>query len=158
MIASVVLAIAVIAISATLSASYKQNSIRGNTTTAVALAQQLMEEISAKPIALPAGQTNSPGWSQGQTDRSSYDTVEDYNGYSDLSSSVAADGATFDLGDGGSYTRSVTVQTNAIPATLTGTAADFMLVTVTVTMPHGEKTSVSQLFTRTTILRYRHDS
>jgi len=158
MIASVVLAIAVIAISATLSASYKQNSVRGNVTTAVGLAQQLMEEISAKPMDLPAGQTNHPGWSAGATDRSNYDTPEDYNGYSDLSNSVSADGTTFDLGDGGSYTRSVTVQTNAIPASLTGNAGDFMLVTVTVTMPHGERTTVSQLFTRTTIMRYRRDT
>jgi hypothetical protein len=106
----------------------------------------------------PTGQTNHPGWSQGETDRSDYDTVEDYNGYSDVSGSVSADGATFDLGDGGSYTRSVTVQSSAIPAGLTGTAIDFQLVTVTVTMPHGERASVSQLFTRTNIMRYRHDS
>ena len=157
MIASVVLAASVIGISATLAASYKQSSLRGNTTTALALANQLMEEISSRPMELTSG-TNQPGWSGGQTNRALYDTIDDYNGYTDLSSSITtSDGTTLDLGDGGSYTRSVTVQSNALPSGLTGTASDFMLVTVTVTMPHGETTSISQLFTRVTGMRYRQD-
>jgi len=157
MIASVLLAASVVAIAGTLAASYKQSTVRGNTTTALALGQQLMEEISSKPFEITSG-TNNAGWSSGQTNRALYDTIDDYNGYTDLSSSIAtADGTTLDLGDGGSYTRSVTVQSNALPSGLTGTAADFMLVTVKVTMPHGESTSISQIFTRTSIMRYRVD-
>jgi len=157
LIASVVLAIAIVAISGTLAASYQQNTTRGNTTTAINLAQQLMEEIAAKPIALPADQVNKPGWPQGQTDRRLYDTVDDYNGYADFSSSIqAADGTTVNLSNGsnGSFQRSVTVQSGAVPAGLTGPPADFVMVTVTVKMPQTEQNiSVSQLMTRVTRLR-----
>ncbi len=153
LIASVVLAAAVIGIASTLSASYQQSSVRGNTSTAIGLAQQLMEEIASRPMDPPSG-TNQPGWSSGQTNRHLYDTIDDYNGYTDVSGSIkTANGVDRDLGDGGSYTRTVTVQQNALPPTLTGTASDFMLVTVTVTMPKGQTTSVSQLFTRATIQR-----
>lgn len=154
LIASVVLAIAIVAIAGTLAASYQQNAIRGNTTSAMNLARQLMEEIAAKPIDLPAGQTNNPGWQNGQTDRRQYDTIDDYNGYTDFSGTIqAADGSTVNLSEGGTYQRSVTVQSGAVPAGLTGPAADFVMVTVSVKMPHSQNMSVSQLMTRTTRLR-----
>jgi type II secretory pathway pseudopilin PulG len=156
LIASVVLAIAIVAISGTLAASYQQNTMRGNTTSALNLAQQLMEEIAAKPIALPSNQVNKPGWQQGQTDRRLYDTVDDYNGYADFSSTIqAADGSTVNLNNGAtSFQRSVTVQSGAVPAGLTAsTPEDFVLVTVTVNMPYNQNVSVSQLVTRVTRLR-----
>ena len=40
-----------------------------------------------------------------------------------------------------------------LPSGLTGTASDFLLVTVTVTMPQNQTTTLSQLFTRATICR-----
>ena len=153
LIASVVLAASVIGIASTLSASYQQSSVRGNTATALALAQQLMEEIASKPMEVSG--TNLPGWSAGQTNRANYDTIDDYNGYSDVSSSIATgSGSTVDLGDGGSYTRTVTVTSNARPSAITtGVAQDFMLATITVQMPHSQSISISQLFTRVTMYR-----
>jgi type II secretory pathway pseudopilin PulG len=154
LIASVVLAAAVVGISGTLTASYKQNAVRGNTTVSLALAQQLLEEIAARPVELPAGQTDKPGWAAGQTDRQQYDTIADYNGYTDLSHSVvAADGSVLDLGDGDNYTRSVGVTTGAIPPGMTGNANDFVMVTITIQGPRGLKQQVSQLFTRVTFFR-----
>src|SRR5215207_5072256 len=88
LIASVVLAAAVVGIAGTLAASYQQDTVRGNITTAINLAQQLMEEIAARPLELTSGATNKPGWSSGQTDRRQYDTIDDYNGYTDFSSSI----------------------------------------------------------------------
>src|SRR5688500_16844146 len=130
MIASVVLAVAVVGIAGTLAASYQQDTVRGNTTTALNLAQQLMEEIAAKPIELPAAQTDKPGWPQGQTDRRQYDTIGDYAGYADFSSTIqAADGSLVNLSNGGSYQRSVSVQSGAVPAGLSGPANDFVMVT-----------------------------
>ena len=153
MIASVVLAVAVIGISWTLAASYQQSEVRGNKTTALSLAQQLMEEIASKPMDPPASGDHG-GWSAGYTNRSVYDTIDDYNGYTDTSGALRLnDGNVIDAGDGGSYTRTVSVTSNAVPTGLTGTAGDFMLVTVTVSMPHHQSTSLSQLFTRTTIYR-----
>lgn len=155
-IASVVLAACVAAVSGTLSASYQQTAVRGNTATAIALGEQLMEEIAAKPLDVPSGTTDKPGWSAGQVDRRLYDNVSDYHGYSDYGSSVSTpNGSAADLSDGGSYVRTVSVQNNAIPPALVGngTASDFVLVTVTVTMPHGQATSLSKLFTRVTMVR-----
>jgi len=154
MIASVVLAVAVIGISWTLAASYQQSAVRGNKTTALSLAQQLMEEISGKPMDPPSS-TDHGGWAAGFHDRSVYDTIDDYNGYTDTSSGLTTgDGVTtIDAGDGGSYTRSVTVTSNAVPTGMTGTASDFMLVTVIVSMPQQQSMSLSQLFTRATIYR-----
>ena len=155
LLASAVLAVAVVGISSVLAASYQQSAIRGNTGTALSLAQQLMEEIAGKPLDPPA-QPDKPGWSQGQTDRSQYDTVDDYNGYTDLSNGIQMpDGTTVDMGDGGSYTRVVTVTPNARPASAPASApaSDFMLVTVTIKMPHNQNISVSQLMTRATIAR-----
>jgi Tfp pilus assembly protein PilV len=153
MIASVVLAVAVIGISWTLAASYQQSAVRGNKATALSLAQELMEEISAKPMDAPST-GDQAGWSGGVTNRALYDTIDDYNGYSDVSSSLPMnDGNTIDAGDGGAYTRTVTVTTNALPTGLTGTSSDFMLVTVTVSMPQQQSMTLSQLFTRATIYR-----
>jgi hypothetical protein len=154
MIASVVLAAAVIGIAWTLSASYQQSAVRGNKTTALSLAQELMEEISAKPMDAPSGTTDQGGWSAGYTNRKDYDTIDDYSGYSDVSSALPMnDGNTIDAGDGGAYTRTVTVTSSARPTGLTGPPSDFMLVTVTVAMPHQQSMSISQLFTRATVYR-----
>ena len=152
MIASVVLAAAVIGIASTISASYRQSAVRGQTSTALLLAQQLMEEIASKPLEVSG--TNKPGWSLGQTNRFNYDTIDDYHGYTDLSSSIeTGGGATVDLGDGHSFTRVVNVQKNALPAGLSGAPSDFMLVTVTVQMPQDQSVSIAQLFTRVTLYR-----
>jgi len=148
-----VLAVAVVGISWTLAASYQQNAVRGNKSTALALAQQLMEEISSKPMDPPASGDHI-GWAGGCYNRTLYDTIDDYNGYTDASSALkTSDGVTIDAGDGGAYTRKVAVTTNALPSGLTGTASDFMLVTITVTMPKQQSLTLSQLFTRTTIYR-----
>ena len=155
MLASVVLAIAVVGISGVLASSYQQSAIRGNTGTALSLAQQLLEEIGSKPLDPPV-LPDKPGWSSGHPDRSQYDTVDDFNGYTDVSSGIAMpDGTVIDMGDGGSYTRTATVQLNARPAGVPNTApaSDFVLVTVTVKMPRGQQISVSQLLTRATMVR-----
>ena len=154
MIASVVLAASVIGLAGVLAASYQQSAIRGNTATALALAQQLMEEIASKPLELPVYLTNKPGWSAGQVDRRLYDTIDDYHGYVDVSGSIQTQaGAIVDLGDGGAYTRMVSVATGALPSGLTGPAADFVKVTVTIQMPRSQALSVSQFFTRATLYR-----
>jgi hypothetical protein len=154
LIASVVLAASVIGVSGALTASYQNSSGYGNTTTALGLAQELMEEISAKPTVLASGSTNHAGWPT-EADRSKYDTVDDYNGYSDVSSSIkTSDGSTVNAGDGGSYIRTVTVTPNAMPPSITtGTASDFLLVTVAVQMPRSQTTKLYQLFAKTNLYR-----
>jgi Tfp pilus assembly protein PilV len=89
LIASVVLAIAVVGVATTIAASHQQSRQLQIQAATVAAARQLMEEIAAKPL---VDSDPTPGWPV-VTDRSLYDTVADYSGYTDASplQSLAAD-------------------------------------------------------------------
>jgi MSHA pilin protein MshD len=155
LIASVVLAAGVIGISSSIGASYQQTKATEHMATSVALARELMEEISSKPFDDPNG-ASSLGPETGETSRSLYDNVDDYNGYSDTTDSTSASvmtnlsGTALSLGDGEIFTRSVTVSYRKTPGGSTTTSGDFALVTVTVTDPQGRTLTVSRLFARTT--------
>lgn len=141
LLAAVVLAIAVIAVSATLSASQAHVNAIENGSRAASLARQLMEEIAAKPfVAVDA----TPGW-PGVTSRASYDTVNDYDGYTDTTPLPMLDGEPSGAGGAG-FTRSVTFH---YPATLFGTtphAGDFVIVDVAVRDPSGVACTLRRLF------------
>ncbi len=112
-----------------------------------------MEEVTALPFDPPSGTTDQPGWPT-VTDRTKYDTIDDFNGYTDTSDAIQMwNGSSIDAGNGTVFTRQVTVTPNALPAGLTGTAGDFEMVTVTVTVPTGNAYSISQLCTRATVER-----
>ncbi|HEX8521792.1 MAG TPA: hypothetical protein VF669_06005 [Tepidisphaeraceae bacterium] len=152
LMASVVLAAAVIGIGATLGATYKQTTVTEESGIALDLGRSLMEEVSAKPFEITSG-TNAAGWPS-VTNRTLYDTIDDFNGYTDTSDSIKTwNNSTVDVGNGKTYTRTVTVTSNAKPPGLTGNSSDFYLVMVTVTAPTGEQYSISQLCTRTTVVR-----
>src|SRR5436190_20655919 len=85
--ASVVLAAAVVGIAGSLSASYQQSAVHGDSAIALDLARELMEEVSAKPFDPATGATNAAGWPS-VTDRTLYDTIDDYNGYSDSGATI----------------------------------------------------------------------
>jgi len=151
--ASVVLALAVIAIAGSLGASYKESSAREESAAALDLARELMEDVAAKPMD-PTGTTNALGWSSGQHDRTQYDTLDDFDGYTDTSSSIGtSSGGSIDAGNGEVYTRAVSITWNAKPTGFTGTAADFALVKVVVTTPRGQSFEIDQLVTRATVKR-----
>jgi Tfp pilus assembly protein PilV len=152
LMASVILAAAVIGIAGSLGASYKQNSVTEDSGVALDLARELMEEVSAKPFDPPSG-TNAAGYPS-VTDRKLYDTIDDYNGYHDSSDAIPMwNGSTIDAGNGTVYTRSVTVTAGSRPTGYTGSTSDFALVTVTVTAPTGQTYCISQLCTRYTVVR-----
>ena len=156
LVASVVLAIAVVGIAGTLTATYQSLSAGAGTSDAIAMARQLIEEISAKPFAVPAGSTDNLGYSSGVLDRATYDTIDDYNGFTDTSTGIKKlDGTTVAAGGGGGavFTRSVSITSGVRPTGHSPPAADFALVTVTVTKPNGEAVKVSQLITRSLIVR-----
>jgi type II secretory pathway pseudopilin PulG len=155
LIAAVVLAGAVIAISAALSAAYQQTSGQVQTSQAVTLAQQLMEEIASHPLRLPDGSGGQEGWSSGCRDRRLYDTVDDYNGYMDDSAVMQTlDGQTLSAFDGASYVRSVSITMGARPAGHTAPpTGDTALVSVTVTPPAGQSVTIQKLVAATTLTR-----
>jgi len=154
LVASVVLAMAVVGVAGTLTATYQSMSSSAGTTEAVAMARQLIEEISAKPFAVPATEVDNPGYLDGATNRASYDTIGDYQGYADTSNTIKKlDGASVAAGSGGVFARSVTITAGVRPTGHTAPAADFALIAVSVTKPNGEIIKVSQLVTNATIVQ-----
>ena len=150
LIASVVLAVAVVGIAGTIAASYQQTKDQVSVAEATQLARQLIEEISARPFEVPAGSaSNAVGWSGGNPNRSLYDDVSDYHGYTDSSTSIAMpSGGTQSFGTAGPYIRSVSVTSGPVPQGHTAPAGDFKQVKVTVTRPRGPAIVISKVFAR----------
>jgi Tfp pilus assembly protein PilV len=159
LIAAVVLAAAVVGIAGTLSASYQQTVGQGESSKAMELCRELMEEIASKPMDAPLGTTDQQGFKNGVTNRSNYDTVDDYDGYTDTTTTGGStqqmtnyDGTAVDIGSG--YTRKVTfLSGNYMPTGHTAPASDFTAVQVTVTTPHNMNVQTTQLLPRVTVQR-----
>ena len=140
LIAASVLAVAVVGIVGPISASYKHAAAAESTSLAVALAGQLLEEISAKSFADPSDQslTRGPEANEVAAGRPAFDNIDDYHNYADStdgSSGVvtrALDGSTLDLGRRGIVRRSVTVEYRDSPAGAAVAQGNFALVTVRV--------------------------
>ena len=133
MIASIVLAVATIGISSSIGASYQQDQSVQQMSTAIALNRQLMEEISAKPFDDPNG-TSALGPETGESTRSLYDNVDDYNGYSEgLGALVDRNGTLYPTNDQ-QFTRAVVVA--SVTQTVTNLGGDIPGLTVTITLTH----------------------
>src|SRR5687767_200796 len=110
MIATTLLAAAIIAIATTLAVAHQQAAPRPT----AALAEPLMEEIAARPFAKGGDQPPAV-----PTDLATYDTIDDFDGYADQTSAVPTSGGLrLDLtgGLGIGYTRTVRIDRAAAPA------------------------------------------
>lgn len=148
LLASVVLAIAVIGVSATLSASQSQSSSVQSGAIATAMARQLMEEVAAKPLNLS---DSSPGWPD-EPNRVKYDSILDYNGYSDSTPIPTLESEDADLTPV-PFTRDVTVHT---PSSLFGTTpppGDFVIIEVNVRDSAGNGCVLHRLVSRANLQR-----
>jgi Tfp pilus assembly protein PilV len=151
LIASVVLAAAVIGISGALTTSYQQSRFLDQTATALSLARELMEEIAAKPFSDPDGIAEAS-----YPTRATRDNVADYHNYTDQSTTLATiSGTVRNLTGSDVYTRAVTVTAGPKPSQLAASASidNFKTVTVLVTTPSGQKVTISQLMTNAKIER-----
>jgi Tfp pilus assembly protein PilV len=155
LIAATVLAVAVVGIAGVLAASYQQTTGQADTAAALAVARPLVEEIAARPFAVPG--STRPGWPT-QTDRRQYDEVADYHGYTDTTAAMTTAGGiplSVAATDGTAFTRTVTVTAGAVPS-LPGAAPrpdDFLAVTVRVTGPRNLDVSITQVVARTNVVR-----
>lgn len=156
LIAVVVLMVAVGGIMAPISASYSQTRTVKQTTTAISLAQQLMDEVLSKPFVDPTDLTTTLGPEANEPDRTSFDNIDDYHGYHDTTNSTATDsmktasGAAISWSGDDVYSRSVSVEYRTTPDGPAAAAGDYLVVTVTVTMPHNHKVSVARMVCRYT--------
>jgi prepilin-type N-terminal cleavage/methylation domain-containing protein len=150
MLAAVILSIAVIGLGGALAASSKQTTNSSGGSIAQSLANELMEEICGRAF-LPPASNDQPGYKAGNTDRSKYDNVADYDGYTDSSPFRALNGDVVNVG--GSYTRSVAFEYRATPSGTAVPSGDFGMVTVTVMGAGGQSVRISRLVANTTLAR-----
>lgn len=150
LVASAVLAIAVIGIAGPLAASSEHASVARERNGAVALARQLMEQIASHPLCNGAPTTLGPTLPY-EDGPAKYDTVGDFHGYQDnpvLSQNGSATAAT-----GATYTRTVTVEYRTPTFDPTPNVSDFAVVTVTVTSPRKDVLRVARLFCKQKAVR-----
>jgi hypothetical protein len=150
MMASTILAIAVVGIAGPLSAAHEHSRVIEEQSSALLLARQLMEEISAKPLWDGGTSCNlGPEAGAGETSRGKFDSVDDYHNYGDDTDSFKdLSGSSVSLKVDGKYTRAVKVEYRTTPTGAATTSGEFALVTVTVTTPHNVAVKLSRLFSK----------
>jgi Tfp pilus assembly protein PilV len=156
MLAVVVLAMAAGAMMGPLSASYQQTRTMTQSTTAISMAQQLLDEILSKPFVDPTDLTTTSGPEADEPGRASFDNIDDYHGYHDTTDTTAANaiktasGQTVAWNSNETYSRAVTTEYRATPDGPAVAVGDYLVVSVKVTMPHGHQVTVQRLACRYT--------
>ena len=130
LVAALILSIAVTAVTMPFVASARNEQSDGRRTTAVGLAQEIMEEVLSKPFDDPQG-SSQPGPEPGETDRAKFDNIDDYHGYSETAGHVAnLDGAALDAPNAAKLSRNVSAAYVYLPGQDKGEPPTFLRVTV----------------------------
>jgi prepilin-type N-terminal cleavage/methylation domain-containing protein len=151
LIASVVLAIAVVGVVTTITASHQQAAASQSDSQAVALARQLMEEIASKPLLAPAADP-TPGWPT-ETNRANYDSVNDYANYQDGTPLPTLEGTTRPEIAIVPFTRLVTLRNPALIFGTAPAAGEVVIVEVKARDATGRTCTLHRLFTRANVQR-----
>lgn len=145
MMASTVLAIAVVGIAGPLGAASEQANILQERGTALVLARELLEEIAAKPLC-DGGTTCHLGPETGETSRAKYDSADDYHLYHDTTSALKnLSGQSVGFDPNAIYSRDVTVEYRTSASGVSASSGDYGLVTVSVTTPHKQVVKLARL-------------
>ena len=97
LLAAVVLAVAVAAVTVPFSAAARTEQADGRRTLAVSLAREMMEEILTKPFGDPQG-SSDPGPEPGEVSRGLFDNIDDYDGYTEAPGGIESfDGEVIDV-------------------------------------------------------------
>jgi len=156
LLAVVVLAVAVGGIMGPMSASYQQTRSVSQTSMAISLAQQLLDEILSKPFVDPTDSSTKLGPEADEPNRTAFDNMDDYHGYHDTTDMTASDsmktasGQAITWSGTDIYSRSVQMEYRSTPSGLATASGDYLMITVSVTMPHGQKVSVQRMVCRYT--------
>jgi hypothetical protein len=145
LMASTLLAIAVVGIAGPLGASSEQTKVLQERGTALILARELMEEIASKPLC-DGGTTCHLSPEAGETDRSKYDSADDYHLYHDTTAALnnlAGQRVNFDAD--AVFARDVAVEYRPTPSGAASSSGNFGLVCVSVTTPHKQVVTISRL-------------
>lgn len=146
LLASIVLAVAVLGIVMSLSASYQASKNLQEAGIATSLSRQLLEEIASRPYLDPTTQLIAPA---GNGNRASYTSLGQYQNYTDQSDSITMlNGTSVPATASGIYTRTISIDWRDDPdGTSPAANNDMALVTVTITAPSGRVFTISKLFT-----------
>lgn len=154
MLATVVLATAVLGISSALGVSHQQNQTLRERGILLQLAGSLAEEVASTPFTNSTGGFGN-GWAANNKNRRTYDDVYDFDGYADQSpfDSMIATGQQMDYQ--GNYRRSVKVEALATPAAAAASqvASNFARVTISALAPSGRKVSIQRWVARVDVER-----
>lgn len=132
MLALVILPLAVTAIAYAITAGQTQSAEALRQERAAMLAEALMEEILAKPYDDPGG-VNNLGPESGETTRTLFDNMDDYNGYTEAPGALKdATGALYPS-DFQRFGRSVTCSYTSITLSGLGSTTNGLSITVKVT-------------------------
>jgi Tfp pilus assembly protein PilV len=132
LLAAVMLASVVAAILMPFTAGAQNEREDARQSLAVSLAQEMMEEILSKPYADPNG-TSNPGPESGETSRSLYDNMDDYNGYSEAAGQIhSADGTLIADPAAADLSRYVTCAYVYVSGQDTSATPNFLQITVEV--------------------------
>jgi prepilin-type N-terminal cleavage/methylation domain-containing protein len=140
LMAAVILAVAVGGIVAPIAASYQQTRNVKQTSIALSMAQQLLDEIVARPFTDPTDSSVVLGPDAGETTRPTFDNIDDYHGYQDTTDSSSSksmktlSGETIAWDSSEIYRRDVTLEYRATPAGPPAAFGDFLVITVKVTV------------------------
>ena len=152
LLASVVLAMTVVAITMPFTAGARNEQVDARRTVAVSLAQEMMEEVLAQPFEddQPVWARN-PGPEPGETARSLFDNIDDYNGYEEPAGSISdLSGAVIDEATATDLSRHVTTSYVYVPGQDLGLPTNFIHVIV-------ELKHRGQILTRFSRLVYAYD-
>ncbi len=139
-----------------ISASYQQTRSVSQTTTAISMAQQLLDEILSKPFVDPTDLSTTLGPEADEPGRASFDNIDDYHGYHDTTDATKSDAMKTSTGQAITwnstdvYSRSVQMEYRATPSGAAVMSGDYLMITVTVTMPRGQQVSAQRMVCRYT--------
>ncbi len=136
LLASAILAFAVIAISFAVSSGQAHTHNALHELRALSLAEALIEEIAALPYVDPDGDS-AAGPDAGEADRWSFDNCDDFHGYTEaLGQALDVDGSAYPAAFA-KFSRSVTAVYESLDVPGLGGANAGLMVTVTVTDDQG---------------------
>jgi hypothetical protein len=145
------LAIASVAVVGPICASHQQRAQAEETTTAAALARELMQEIAARPFVDPNEPASGLGKDTGESERADFDNLDDFHGYHDTTAALQTiDGVSITSETSGVYSRDVLMEYRSGPAGPAAPTGDFLAATVTVTTPSGQAFALQRVFARYT--------
>jgi len=149
LMASAILAVAVVGIVIPLSASHQQSRASDRSAAGAALARQLLDEIVSRPFEDPTDFSRTLGPEADETSRKDFDNVDDYHGYTDQTlSAKLLDGSALPWSGGETYQRAVSVEYRQTPAGSAVSSGDFAMVTARVTLPDGQTVTAQRLVCR----------